>query len=81
MRKILLFAALALTCGESALANENLIKIPLTRQATDYTCGAAAMQSMLGYYGEDLNESELAKILKTNDQEGTDYNEIVALAK
>lgn len=61
-------------------AGENFIEVPMTRQATDYTCGAAAMQSMFGYFGEDLNEGELAKLLKTNDQEGTDYNEIVKVA-
>lgn len=81
MRKILLIVAVALICSQSAFANENLIRIPLTRQATDYTCGASAMQSMFGFYGEDLNESELAKILKTNEEEGTDYNEIVSVAK
>lgn len=26
-----------------------LIRVPLTRQATDYTCGAAALQSVFGY--------------------------------
>lgn len=79
MKKLLLLAALVLC--PAALAKENLIQVPLTRQATDYTCGAAALQSMFGFFGEDLNEGELAKLLKTNDQEGTDYNEIVALAK
>lgn len=79
MKKLLLLAAFMLC--PAALAKENLIQVPLTRQATDYTCGAAAIQSMFGFFGEDLNEGELAKLLKTNDQEGTDYNEIVALSK
>lgn len=81
MQKFILLAAMALTCTDAAIADENLIRVPLTRQATDYTCGAAAMQSLLGFHGEDLNESELSKLLKTNEQEGTDYNEIVAIAK
>ncbi len=85
MQKILLLAALltystALTPALSK-AKLELIQIPLTRQATDYTCGTAALQSMLGFHSEDFNESELAKLLKTNEQEGTDYNEIVAVAK
>jgi predicted double-glycine peptidase len=65
----------------TAMTKDELIQVPLTRQATDYTCGTAALQSMLGFHGEDFNESELAKLLKTNEQEGTDYNEIVAVAK
>jgi len=81
MQKILLLAAAALTFPMPALADENLIKVPLTRQSTNYTCGAAAMQSMFGYHGEDLNEGELAKLLKTNEQEGTDYNDIVSVSK
>ena len=35
------------------IANETkkLIKVPLTRQASGYTCGAAALQSILYYNG------------------------------
>lgn len=84
MQKTHLLAAL-LTCWwaltPTLAMTKELIQVPLTRQATDYTCGTAALQSMLGFYGEDQNESELAKILKTNEQDGTDYNEIVTVAK
>lgn len=85
MQKTLLLTALLTYSMALApalgMAKDELIQIPLTRQSTDYTCGTAALQSMLGFYGEDFNESELAKLLKTNEQEGTDYNEIVAVAK
>ena len=33
---------------------KNLIGVPLIRQMRDYTCGAAALQSVLVYYGEDI---------------------------
>lgn len=83
MRIVILLSALSLIFELSlpACAKEILIAVPMTRQATDYTCGAAAMQSMFGFYGEDLNEGDLAKLLKTNSEEGTDYNEIVRAAK
>lgn len=83
MRIPILLAALAAIYSSNLpfCASENLIAVPMTRQATNYSCGAAAMQSMFGFYGEDLNEDELVKLLKTNSEEGTDYNEIVKVAK
>lgn len=83
MRIPILLAALAAIYSSNLpfCASENLIAVPMTRQATNYSCGAAAMQSMFGFYGEDLNEDELVKLLKTNSEEGTDYNEIVRVAK
>ena len=83
MRIPILLAALAAIYSSNLpfCASENLIAVPMTRQATDYTCGAAAVQSLFGYFGEDINEGDLAKVLKTNSEEGTDYNEIVRVAK
>lgn len=54
----------------------NLIRVPLVRQSTDYTCGVAALQSVLGFYGIDSREDALSKELKTNKVEGTSYHEI-----
>ncbi|MBX3149007.1 C39 family peptidase [Candidatus Obscuribacterales bacterium] len=54
----------------------NIIKIPMTRQATNYTCGVAALQSVLMFYGDEFLESELAKLLKANPKEGTAYLEM-----
>lgn len=59
----------------------NLIRIPLTRQATCYTCGASALQSVLAFYGQEFSEEELAKKLKSNYQEGTAYKQIAAFAE
>ncbi len=41
---------------------KNFIPIPIVNQATDYTCGVAAMLSVLYYWdkGEDDYEVELA---------------------
>jgi predicted double-glycine peptidase len=59
----------------------NVIHVPLTRQATEYTCGVAALQSVLGYWGEDHREDELAKGLKSNTVHGTGYKNIADFAK
>lgn len=40
-----------------------LYDVPLTRQATANSCGAAATQSVLGYYGIDYPESYLIRRL------------------
>lgn len=52
------------------------VLVPLCRQATDYTCGAAALQAVLGFFGEDFNESQLSGPLKSNNKIGTRYEAI-----
>lgn len=64
-----------------SLSDLKLIKVPLTRQATDYTCGAAAVQSVIGYYGTNVREEALAKELRTNSIIGTQYKNIVGYAQ
>jgi predicted double-glycine peptidase len=51
---------------------KNLIKVPMTRQATDHTCGTSALQSILFFYGKEIREDKLAEILGTTDADGTD---------
>lgn len=58
----------------------NAIRVPLTRQSRDYTCGTAALQSVLAYYGEEFREDELEKALKSNEKEGTAYLEMARFA-
>lgn len=57
------------------------LRTPLVRQATDYTCGAAALESVLYYYGDEVNESDLARELGTNETDGTRTSRIVSYAK
>ncbi|HEY9777364.1 MAG TPA: C39 family peptidase [Planktothrix sp.] len=61
---------------ESVKAPANLVRVPLTRQSTDFTCGVAALQSVLGFYGEDLREDELTAKLSPNEKDGTDCRKI-----
>jgi len=67
--------------NEEPKAPANLIKIPMTRQATDFTCGVAALQSVLMYFGDEILEAELCKDLKADPNEGTAYKEMMRLAK
>lgn len=57
------------------------VLVPLCRQATDYTCGAAALQGVLGFFGEDFNESQLAGPLKSNNKIGTRYEAIAKFGR
>lgn len=60
---------------------KNFIYVPLTRQATDYTCGVGVTQSIFMYYGDEYMEGELAKELKADPNEGTSYHNIDSFAK
>ncbi len=62
-------------------AEPNLNHLPLTRQSTPYTCGVAALQSVLRYYGQEWREDNLARELKSNPDQGTNYHEIVRFAR
>lgn len=59
---------------------KNNIKVPLTRQALNYTCGASAFQSILYYYGIEYSEGDLADLLHSDTLDGTHYQNIVSIA-
>jgi hypothetical protein len=60
---------------------KNHIRVPLVSQARDYTCGAAALQSILLYYGEDdYSQAELAKFLGAHSKHGTSYRAMLRFA-
>jgi predicted double-glycine peptidase len=58
-----------------------VIRVPLVRQATEYTCGVSALQSVLGYFGEEFREDELAKQLHSDMKDGTKVAEIAGFAR
>lgn len=65
---------LAYASSAPSLSNvKNLIRVPLTRQDTDYTCGITALQSILGYYQIDKRLDMLAAEIKPTSQDGTSY--------
>lgn len=58
-----------------------LLDFPSTRQSKEFTCGAAAMQMVLAYYGKDFNEQEMTKKLGTNPKEGTACDRMAEYAR
>ena len=80
---VLVFLLSSCSCSGSdrtpAMSALKLIRVPMTRQATDYTCGVAAVQSVLGYYGEDVHEHALYAELHPEPVMGTNTHDIAAL--
>lgn len=60
--------------------NLALLSMPDTRQSTEYSCGAAAMQAVLGYWGRDIGEEDLREMLNTNEESGTYPDDIIRVA-
>ncbi len=58
-----------------------LIPVPLARQATGYTCGVAALQSVLHYFGQSYRQDVLAEALGSNPEHGTNYKRMAAFAQ
>jgi predicted double-glycine peptidase len=52
-----------------------------TRQSTEYSCGASALQAVLSYWGKDLDEKELMELLHTTPETGTYPEDIVRTAR
>jgi predicted double-glycine peptidase len=65
---------------ETVSSVTNLIRVPLIRQNTGFTCGVSSIQSILAYYGQDFRGDKLAKALKTTSENGTDYRDIIRVA-
>ena len=42
-----------------------------TRQLTEYSCGASALQSVLSFWGRDIDEEALIGLIGTNAEVGT----------
>jgi predicted double-glycine peptidase len=58
------------------------LQLPIIRQATNYSCGPAALLSILTYWGvSDESESELYEALGTTEDHGTHPKKIVEVAQ
>jgi len=57
-----------------------LLPVPDTRQSTEYSCGASALQATLMYYGEEYGEQELMTMLGTT-YNGTNPRDIARVAR
>jgi predicted double-glycine peptidase len=52
-----------------------------TRQSTEYSCGASALQAVLSYWGRQVDESELMTLMGTNSDVGTYPEDMVRGAR
>lgn len=57
-----------------------MIDLRSGRQAYDFGCGPKALQSVMAYYGVEVRENELIKVLGT-DEDGTSVASMVAVAR
>jgi len=61
------------------------IPVPIHHQTKDYSCGAAALASVVLYWKQDVREWEyedyLMQMLRTSEQEGTNPRDIVRVAQ
>ena len=48
-----------------------------TRQITEYSCGASALQAVLGYWGRELDETAIMKLIGTSSDVGSYPENIV----
>ncbi len=60
-------------------SDATILRVPLVRQSTSYTCGIACVQSILRYggYDFDVREDILAEELSADGEKGTEYRKIV----
>ncbi len=80
-----IFAAIVPVCALGAVRVDHvpgLIHVPITRQATEYTCGAAALASVLYWIDPefDFTEDKLARELKSDRVHGTRIADIESFA-
>src|SRR5262249_37502561 len=58
------------------------IKLPDIQQPDEYSCGTAALMSIVAYYGlEPADYDKLKKKLGANERTGTDYKRMLRFAK
>jgi predicted double-glycine peptidase len=52
-----------------------------TRQSTEYSCGAAALQAVLFHWGKEVDEKKLMELLHTSPETGTYVGDIVRVSR
>jgi predicted double-glycine peptidase len=78
---ILILVVAGIWLGKFHAAEPRLNRLPMVRQATPYTCGAAVLESVLAYYGQEFREDDLARELKSDPEQGTNHQEMVRFAR
>jgi len=60
---------------------KNFRLLKRTRQVTEYSCGASALRSVLSYWGKEIDEHDLMKLMGTTEEEGTYPEKMVNAAR
>jgi predicted double-glycine peptidase len=60
---------------------KNFRLLKRSRQVTEYSCGASALRSVLSYWGKEVDEHELMKLMGTTEEEGTYPENLVNAAR
>ena len=75
-------ASLSSPSSPSSPASLSLLaSVPDVRQSTGYTCGAAALQAVLAYWGTEEREDRLAARLHSTPEAGTHPLDILRVAR
>ncbi len=69
------------TFTRSVVPETPVLNVPDTRQSTNYSCGAAALQAVLAYYGIQETEEDLMEKLGTTPDQGTRPEAILRVAQ
>jgi len=62
-------------------AGAQTLPVPDVRQSTTYSCGAAALQAVIAYWGIEKREGELVRLLGSSEDRGTGPTELVRVAR
>jgi predicted double-glycine peptidase len=60
---------------------KNFRLLKRSRQVTEYSCGPSALRSVLSYWGKEIDEHELMKLMGTTEEEGTYPENLVKAAR
>jgi predicted double-glycine peptidase len=65
--------------AHSGMPHVRFLPVPLVQESQDFSGGAAALRSLLMFWGDDLNEGTLVRLLKTDPHSGTSYHDVMQM--
>jgi uncharacterized protein len=78
MKEAILIALILTSLAGCTDEKTTILSFPNTRQSFDYSCGPGSVQAVMAYYGEDVRESVLIDLLKTDKDNGTLVKDITS---
>jgi hypothetical protein len=65
--------------AHSGMPHVRFLPVPMVHQAQDLAGAAAALRSLLVFWGDDINEATLTRLLKSDPSGGTSYHDVVQM--